>query len=323
MKTRAIILTCALCAVLFLAMPAYMVKADNLVQYKVQLNPDGSAVWTITQAADLNGTIDTWQGFQQRIANLISTSRSQTQRDMSLDNESLQLNTVWENQSQTTEYQFNWLNFSVAESGKLIFGDVFQVTDFFSQLYGDGEIQVNYPTSYNVQSVSPQPNGGDTAPQTLDWLGTQFFVSGNPNVVLAEPTPSPTPSPTPTSTPNQEAGGGGLQLYALLASGITVAIVVSLVAFFVVRRRKTAAGESGNARVSLPLIESEEEKILKALQASGGSAYQSAITETCRFSKAKTSQLLSTLEKKGVVTRYKKGRDKIVNLTKKSQGESS
>ena len=50
---------------------------------------------------------------------------------------------------------------------------------------------------------------------------------------------------------------------------------------------------------------------------------QSDITRLCRFSKAKTSQLLAALEKKGDITRYKKGRDKIVNLTKTGKGEKA
>jgi uncharacterized membrane protein len=70
------------------------------------------------------------------------------------------------------------------------------------------------------------------------------------------------------------------------------------------------------------VVETEEDKILKSLRLHGGSQFQSAITESCRFSKAKTSQLLSALEKKGLVTRYKKGRDKIVTLTEQGKGES-
>jgi len=50
------------------------------------------------------------------------------------------------------------------------------------------------------------------------------------------------------------------------------------------------------------------------LRSNGGSAYQSTIIEQCKFSKSKTSELLSALEKKGTVRRYKKGRDKIVSL---------
>ena len=72
---------------------------------------------------------------------------------------------------------------------------------------------------------------------------------------------------------------------------------------------------------TVTLLETEEEKVVKVLRSNGGSAYQSAITEQCRFSKAKTSQLLSALEAKGVVQRYKKGRDKIVNLNEQAKGE--
>ena len=64
-------------------------------------------------------------------------------------------------------------------------------------------------------------------------------------------------------------------------------------------------------------LETEEGKILKLLKSSGGSMRQSAIVDQCRFSKAKTSQLLAVLEKNGNITRYKKGRDKIVNLTER------
>ena len=48
---------------------------------------------------------------------------------------------------------------------------------------------------------------------------------------------------------------------------------------------------------------------------------QSAIVEQTKFSKAKTSQLLTSLEKRGNITRYKKGRDKIVNLKRTGKGE--
>ncbi len=68
-------------------------------------------------------------------------------------------------------------------------------------------------------------------------------------------------------------------------------------------------------------LETEEGKILKLLKSSSGSMHQSAIVEQCRFSKAKTSQLLTVLEKKGNITRYKKGRDKIVNLTERAKSE--
>jgi uncharacterized membrane protein len=313
MNTSIQIIASGLCALLLLIPTIYLGQAQNLVQYNVQVNGDGSAAWTITQASDLNGAIDTWQGFQQRVANLIRDANLQTQRDMSLDNDSLQLSTIWETQSHTTEYQFTWLNFSIIQEGKIIFGDVFQVAGFFSQLYGDGVIKVFFPSTYQPQSVSPQPNGGDTGPQTLDWLGAQFFADQNPSITLAESGPSPSPTPDQTASDTWP-------VYAL-GAGLVVSVTAAFSVFYF-RRRKTKPSQRFQAIADVPVIESEEEKILKAIRASGGSAYQSAITETCRFSKAKTSQLLTTLEKKGVVTRYKKGRDKIVSLTEQGKRET-
>ena len=56
------------------------------------------------------------------------------------------------------------------------------------------------------------------------------------------------------------------------------------------------------------------QKIIKIIKSSGGTIRQSAITEQAKFSKAKASQLLAALEQKQIVTRVKKGRDKIVSL---------
>ena len=116
----------------------------------------------------------------------------------------------------------------------------------------------------------------------------------------------------------------GLFPILLLIIGLIVAMAftVALAGFYLTRRRKKQKGTMEQAKKpELPLIESEAQKIVKILQSSGGSNYQSAITDQTKFSKAKVSLLLSELEKKGVVTRYKKGRDKIVTLVEKGKGE--
>jgi uncharacterized membrane protein len=313
MRRNAALLTIAIVATLTLLPTISRVQAQSFVQYRVQLSSDGSAAWTITQASDLTGTIDTWVEFQQRVANLINSARTLTQREMSLDNNTLQLSTVWETQSHTTKYQFTWFNFSMNQSAKLVIGDVFQVSDFFDLLYGNGEIEIGFPITYRVESVSPQPNGDQTNPQTLDWLGTQFFVNGNPSVTLAG-------VPTPTPTPDQESNNAAWQIYVIVISivGLTAASLIGLYD----RRRKIKASEQVRPKFAPPSMESDEEKIVKIVQANGGSEYQSAINEKLRFSKAKTSQLLTGLEKKGIVTRYKKGRDKIVSLTEKGKAKN-
>jgi uncharacterized membrane protein len=320
MRFHPLIPALAICAlVIFVASSLHLAYAQEFVQYKVQVNVDGSASWTITQASSLNGTIDSWKGFQQRVTDLVTSASNQTQRTMGVDANSLQLNTIWENQSQTTEYQFTWLNFSVVQGNRIVFGDVFQANGFFNKLYGDGELQIVYPLNYTLSSVFPQPNGDNTAPHTLDWLGTDFFVKGNPSIVLLPSAPSP--------SPNQTADFTGWPVYATIGSGTAIAVVALSVGFYLFRRNRSqkTSISPNNLPLTVPIVESEEGKILKALQASGGSAYQSALTDQCRFSKSKTSQLLTALEKSGVVRRYKKGRDKIVTLSEqsKTKGEFS
>jgi len=110
----------------------------------------------------------------------------------------------------------------------------------------------------------------------------------------------------------------------LIAAISAIAIAASLIGFYLFRqnRQKTKDIPKSATFAGATLTESDEEKILKTIQSSGGVLNQTAIAEQCRFSKAKTSQLLTALEQKGVIKRFKKGRDKIVMLTEKHNGEN-
>jgi uncharacterized membrane protein len=231
---------------------------------------------------------------------------------MSLDPDSPQISTtISSNESKITEYVFVWFNFSTVQNASLTFGDAFSVDGFFNQLYGDGALQITYPSSYTLKSVSPAPDERSDSTRTLGWLGTQFFINGNPRIELsatAPPTSSPTPNPTASDT--------GWQLPVLIGAGSAAAVAAFAVGFIVRRRRRKTVSPA-----EAPLIESEEQKIVKILQSNGGTMLQSAVTEQSRFSKAKASQLLSALEEKGVVRRYKKGRDKIVTLANRGKSE--
>lgn len=316
MKIRHLAVLCITCALLILVLPLNSVQAQNYIQYKVQVNSDGSASWTITQVSETNGTVDTWTGFQQRVISLIDTAANLTQRQMSLNLSSPQISTtISSNASKITEYVFTWVNFSAVQNGNLAFGDVFSVNVFFNQLYGDGALLITYPSSYAVQSVSPEPDERIDSTQTLQWLGTKFFANGSPHIVL-----SLISLPTSSPTPNPNANGLDWQLPLLIGVGAT-AVAAALAGFVVLRRRRRKATNLAekNALSDSLAMESEEQKILKIIRVNGGTMLQNAITDQSKFSKAKTSQLLSALEKKGVVRRYKKGRDKIVILT---QGKS-
>ena len=304
MKSRRLLTLLAMLLLLSAVNKAY---CQDYIQYQVQTNNDNSASWTITQVSDINAPIDTWEGFQQKIFTLIDAAINATNREMTIEPESIQMETVisWETQAKTTEYRFKWLNFSITENEKLVFGDVFQAPFFFSQLYGDGALQITYPSNYTVLSVSPTPDNQDDDSQTLEWYGTQYFMNGKPSITL--------------NLKSQDGNEVGWPHSTLIVAVSAIAVAASLVGvgFYMVRRnkQKTKDGSTAATFAGTTLIESDEEKIIKTIRNSGGVLNQTAIAEQCRFSKAKTSQLLATLEQKGVIKRFKKGRDKIVTLT--------
>jgi len=65
--------------------------------------------------------------------------------------------------------------------------------------------------------------------------------------------------------------------------------------------------------VTLGIVD-DEEKVVTLLKSAGGRSYQSTIANQCRFSRAKTSKLLTLMEKKRKIRRQKKGREKVVML---------
>jgi uncharacterized membrane protein len=285
---------------------------QSVTVYKVQINSDNSASWTIIQALNSNSTVDSWLGFQQRINTIVNAAVIQTQRNMSIDPNTFQMTL----QEASVKYQFTWLNFSANRSEIIVFGDVFDLNNFFGNFYGEGIIQFTYPSNFVIQSVSPPPNQRDDTQYTLEWLSTQNFATGKPTVTLIA-------SPSIASpTPNQTSNIGGVQIFAIALTGSATIIVAVFVSLYLMRWRRQQRSVSKIDTGSAPLIESEEEKILKIVRSNGGQIFQSAVTEQSRFSKAKASQLLSMLEKKGIVIRYKKGRDKIVTLTEKGKGGS-
>jgi uncharacterized membrane protein len=309
MNARRLAVCYAIIAMLLLLIPLYEANCQNYVAYSIQINSDGSALWKITNFSDVNATVDTFSEFQDKVSNIIGSASSVTHRAMTVDENSLQINTDISPESKITEYSFLWQNFSVVRGNQIVFGDVFQVNNFFGKLYGDDALQISYPSTFTVKSVTPAPYQRDDSEKTLDWARTQDLVNAQTAIVL-------------TQTPlNGNSSMNGWQLYAFVAAVVVVGVTLSLAAFYLRKQRKTSKPTAISEPAKSVELETEEGKILKLLKSAGGTMRQSDIVEQSRFSKAKASQLLSVLEKRGIITRYKKGRDKIVNLTERVKNE--
>jgi uncharacterized membrane protein len=311
MKVHHVAVCCTIFLLLLILLPIYKASCQDYTEYNIKINSDRSATWLITKVSDVNASIDTWTGFQEKIFTLVDSAASITKREMAIDETSLQINTTISGGSKTTEYLFIWQNFSVAKNGELIFGDAFGVSGFFMHLYGDSSVQISYPSNYNVKTVSPTPNGIDESGKTMQWFRSQDLVNGNPSIVLVSLNSLP-------DTGN--ASSWGWQTYAFIGAGLSVVILPSLGGFLFYKRRKSNNGNAKeNRSISMKQIESGDDKILGLLKVSGGTLRQSVITEQSGFSKAKISQLLAVLEKSGVIIRYKRGRDKIVVLNERAK----
>jgi uncharacterized membrane protein len=291
---------------LILLFSLHAAQGQNYFQYTVQIKSDGSAVWIITQFSSVNATVEPFSIFQQKILGLVESAASLTQREMIVDENSLQINTTISSDSKTTEYTFVWQNFSIVQGNQISFGDVFQVNNFFGQLYGDAALQLTYPSEFTVKSVSPAPYERQDSEDMIKWSRTQDLVTNTVSIIL---------------TSNIQTGNNAnndWRLYAIVVGVIIVIPVLFLVGFIIFKRQKNI--DTSSSFVESPIL-SEEDKILKILKSFGGNMRQSEITEQSRFSKAKTSQLLAALEKKGFITRYMSGRDKIVTLNQRGKSE--
>jgi uncharacterized membrane protein len=304
MKALVLIVTASLVMFLF---SCGTVLGENQPTYAIRIGSDGSATWTVTQTLETNSSIETLETLQNRITPLVAASESTVGRAMTASADSLTFTAS--GSYIEAEYKFQWENFSKIEGGQIVIGDVFQVPGFFSQLYGDGAVDMSYPPEYVVVgTVVPRPSTQNDSIQSLGWLGTKDF-NGGTRIVLAEK--SATTGLLGTFEEN-------MVLIAILL--VIAAGSVGVYVFRHNRKKKIRAPETPELR-SLPVMESDEDKAVKLISSSGGSLHQSAITDRLGFSKAKTSQLLTVLEHKGVILRYKRGRDKIVVLVESKRSE--
>lgn len=301
MKPCLLTFALASCLSIILINNAYGV---DRTEYVIQVNTDGSASWAIRQiGTDIQVSPDTLARFQSNITSLMLAAKTKTSREMSIMSPSITSNVSGSYVS--IEYRFRWKNFSRTENSSIIIGDVFQVDNFFPQLYGDGGVTMTYPSGYILETVTPLPMQQDDTHQTLKWAGTKDFLNGLPSVTLRE---------------KHSDLLDILEQNETIFAGLVAVAVLSSASYYAFNRHKRKAKLPIEPGVPvLTSIETDEERVVKLLKSSGGSLFQSDVTEKCNFSKAKTSQLLSKLEDKGILVRHKRGRNKIVVLKNKDK----
>jgi uncharacterized membrane protein len=277
-----------------------VVQASTVLKYTIEVQADGSATWIVEQrGTDVQPSLN---AFSDNVSILVGAAKKKTQRNMSAESFFMSVNVS--GSYKIVKYRFVWKGFSEVEDGRIAVGDVFTVSDFFSYFYGDGEVHIFYPSTYDVESVSPQPSVRNDSVQMMEWFGTLDFGVGKPKVTFEERL-----SPSFVDIVSKNAVLI-LSLLATLSAGL-----LGLYYFRFWRKRlKKEAGVPGPVLSGLDFIEGDEEKVVYLLRASGGRLHQSKIVDQCEFSRSKTSHLLKIMEDGGKIRRENKGREKIVFL---------
>jgi len=274
------------------------------LEYTVEVDSEGSAKWVIEhtfitgQDEELFAQLSDWKYFTdtfiKNVTALVNATKLKTGRmDMDVEKFVMTVNSL--GSYKTVKYEFQWIKFAVVEGNRIKIGDVFETDGLF--MYGEGKVNIIYLEGYTVENVSPSPD--DKSDLTLTWIGTKNFRSGEPRVELAHE--------------NSSNFVWGENVFIVI--GAAALVIVGFVSFryFKLRKKRTESIKPQVPSTALE-VEDDEGKIINLLKTAGGRLQQSVIVSQCRFSKAKTSLLLKTMEEKGIVRRLERGREKIVIL---------
>ena len=291
-------------------------ELEWITAYNIEIGENGTARWIIERKAFLEteydeamfnyySSLESHYELSNNISELVKVARFKTGRwDMTYEPLTI-TSSIFRSTTViygVVTYQYDWIEFAnlVPEQERIEIGDVF-VDGIF--LFGNGELAVEYPSGYIIAESIPVPDETEESDRTIVWYGVENFSVEEPKIFL-----------------RKKRFMDVLNDYMLLVVVLVIVIVggASFSRFWLLKRRK-----KGDAKpiVHTPRsgleFEDDEDRVIRLLKASHGSLFQSTITEECGFSKAKTSLLLTAMEKKGIVKRQKKGREKLVTLIEK------
>jgi uncharacterized membrane protein len=193
---------------------------------------------------------------------------------------------------------------------RLVLGDVFTTPEgtWLPGLQDDQVLVIEFPEEYTVESVS---RGLDN--RSMRVSGPATFRPGNPSATLERADAQPSPSPQ----------GPDVGVPSGLTAGAVLAVLLGI-AYLLYRRRQdgddeepeagaVAEDEVVDAGADERLL-SDEERVLRLLQAEGGRMKQVDIVDETDWSNAKVSQLLSSMAEEGHIEKLRIGRENLISL---------
>lgn len=324
------------------------VDADAVV-LRVDVRPDGSAVWTVehrvklddeeTRRAfeDLQADLEENRSayvdrFERRMNDTVAAARERTGREMALENATVSAETrTLPQEYGVLTYRFEWTGFAAVDGTAIAAGDA--LSGFF--LDSETNLLVSWPAGYALQEATPDPS--ERRDRTVVWTGPKDFGADEPRLVVDSDAAGVGGA---DGDGTDAATGDGIPLAPVGAAVLLVGLVVAL---FAMRRRggplpvggsagaEPAADEGADAPEASTAPEdgdgeddaddgppaellSNEEQVLRLLEDNGGRIKQQDVVQTLGWTDAKTSQVVSRLREEDEIESFRIGRENVLVL---------
>lgn len=315
---------------------------------EIRLEADGDAVVSVSQRFALENeedreafdrlarefeSGDAGGEFSATVFERVAEGASEeTGREMSIEDVTRETETA-ENAG-TLELRFRWTSFAATPDDRLEVGDAFVIGDeaWLPSLSDEQRLVVHAPEEYAVDNARPDASIDDG---TLVWEGPRQFEAGEPNATLV---------------PSSRTEGISVLTVGI---GLALVAAIVLLVYLLSRRRTPAVarrgnGERGWAAMIAPTAEdggeeasepvdpgtepeppaasedpfggadpellSDEERVVRLLEANDGRMKQASIVVETDWSNAKVSQLLSSMAEEGRIEKLRIGRENLITL---------
>ena len=327
--------------------------------FDVQLTPSGDADWTVSTQFQL-ATENETEAFERLAARFEAgeadlaydaetfrqaAARGAPGREMSVRAVEYDSNTTTVDGQRIgrLSLRFEWTSFAETTGETYRLGDAFNTTDgtWLPGLASDQALVIRPPEGYSVETAPvPVDNG------VLRWEGRQSFTPGYLGQITYT---GDTSTPGPNGPSAAVLGGIGVLIVSILGGGYlwwqrqptaggtgmpasgTDGGADSAAAGTVAGGTATSdatddAGSGATAPVGEsdepdPELLSDEERVLRLLEANDGRMKQGTIVEETGWSNAKVSQLLSAMDEADDIEKLRIGRENLISLPGEGVGD--
>ena len=297
---------------------------------------------------------ESYRNFRERAIALTETGSETTDREMTADGfereARIEERPPAGESFAVIEMSFEWTGLAVVEDGSVTVGDVFVAGLYVGP---DQHLRFDRGPSLEFGSATPTPDSTASESlsesETITWHGERSFADREPRVVFVERSVGTEQNGTDGGSESADGSPetdrsepGSADRWALPLVVIVLIALLGSAVVFAYRGSSISAGsaetdsdagetssdsrESGSGTVpsghssdgTEPIIDgeivSDEQRVVKLLEARGGRMKQVDIVERTDWSKSKVSMLLSEMESDGTVSKLRVGRENIVSL---------